>query len=81
MGGMNLIRTVLKQEEADFAIVVYDHNFEQFAKQPIRKGCLRLYQDKNTSYDLYEDGIFVDDMEGMYVKELKEYFESSNLPP
>lgn len=77
MGGLNLIRTALKQEEAEFAIVVYDHNFTQFAKHPIRKGRLHLYHETDTPYQLLEDGIYVDDLEGMYIKELQEHVEST----
>ena len=75
MGGLNLIRTALKREEVEFAIVVYDHNFDQFAKLPLKKGLLNLYHAKESSSDLIDQGVFVDDYDGMYVKELKDYLE------
>jgi LysR family transcriptional regulator, carnitine catabolism transcriptional activator len=80
MGGLNLIRTALRHEEAEFAIVVYDHNFEQFAKHPLKKGSLHLYQAKEAAADLLDQGVFVDDYEGMYVKELKEHLEEKGHP-
>ena len=75
MGGLNLIRTALRRIEADFAIVVYDHNFDQFEKIPLKKGQLRLYQAKDAPSNLIKKGIFVDEAEGLYVKELKAYLE------
>lgn len=75
MGGLNLIRTALKHEEAEFAIVVHDHNFDQFAKHPLKNGLLNLYQAKEASPHLMDQGAFVDDYEGMYVTELKDYLE------
>ena len=75
MGGLNLIRTALKREDAEFAIVVYDHNFDQFDKMPIQKGSLHLYQAKNAPAKLIEQGVFVDDIDGMYIKELKDLLE------
>lgn len=80
MGGLNLIRTSLKRIEADFAIVVYDHNFDQFEKIPLKKGLLHLYQDKDAPPKLIENGIFVDDTEGLYVKELKTHLEQQGYP-
>lgn len=44
MGGKSYIRTALKREEVECAIVVYDHNFSQFAKHTIKKGFFNLYQ-------------------------------------
>jgi DNA-binding transcriptional LysR family regulator len=75
MGGLNLIRTALRRIEADFAIVVYDHNFDQFEKITLRKGQLHLYQANNAPSKLINHGIFVDDVEGLYVKELKTHLE------
>ena len=76
MGGLNLIRTKLKREEAEFAIVVYDHNFTQFNKIPITKGRLNLYQEKGTPKNLIRQGVYVDEYEGMHVNELQEYFDA-----
>ena len=75
MGGLNLIRTALKRIEAEFAIVVYDHNFDQFEKIPLKKGQLHLYRAKDAPSNLIKNGIFVDDAEGLYVKELKAHLE------
>ena len=79
MGGMNLIRTALKREEAEFAIVVYDHNFDQFEKHPLKKGRIRLFQAKEASPDLIRQGVFVDDFDGMYVKELANYLNENGV--
>lgn len=73
MGGLNLIRTALKNEEAEFAIVVYDHNFDQFAKHPLKKGRLHLYHAKEASPDQIDHGVFIDDYEGMHISELTEF--------
>lgn len=75
MGGLNLIRTALKRVEADFAIVVYDHNFDQFEKIHLKKGQLHLYHAKDAPSNMIKQGVFVDDIEGMYVKELKGLLE------
>ena len=75
MGGLNLIRTALKRIESEFAIVVYDHNFDQFEKILLKKGRLQLYQAKDAPSSLIKNGIFVDDVEGLYVKELKSHLE------
>lgn len=81
MGGLNLIRTALKRIEADFAIVVYDHNFDQFEKITLKKGQLHLYQAKDAASNLMSNGIFVDDVEGLYVKELKTHLEQEGYQP
>lgn len=80
MGGMNLIRTALRQEEAEFAIVVYDRNFSQFAKYPIKTGRINLYSPKKATKNLIQQGVFVDSLEGMYVKELGEYLSGLDEP-
>jgi LysR family carnitine catabolism transcriptional activator len=80
MGGLNLIRTYLKREEAEFAIVVYDHNFDQFDKRQLKKGCLHLYQAKDAPDDLIDKGVFIDEYDGMYVKELKTFVEKMDDP-
>jgi DNA-binding transcriptional LysR family regulator len=74
-GNLNLIRTALKREDAEFAIVVYSDHFEQFAKHPLAKGSVRLYQAKKTSQKLIHEGVFVDNLDGMFVQELKDYFD------
>lgn len=69
-GGLNFIRNMLKNKNAEFGIVVYDHNFDQFSKYPLKKGRLQLYQSLNTPHHLIEKGIIVDYAQGTYVKEL-----------
>lgn len=73
MGGLTAIRTALKREEVEFAIVVYNHNFSQFAKQTIKKGVFNLYQVASAQENLIDEGIFIDDMEGMYVDQLRDF--------
>lgn len=77
MGGLNLIRTALKREEAEFAIVVYDSNFDQFEKLPLMKGRFHLYQAENSSPDCIENGIFIDEFDGLYINAIK---EATGLP-
>lgn len=79
MGGLNLIRMALKREEAEFAIVVYDHNFDQFEKFHLRKGLFHLYQSKEAPSRFIEQGVFVDDFDGMYVKELQSHLNENGL--
>lgn len=71
MGNLNFIRQALKNDEAEFAIVVYDNNFSQFAKQTLQKGKFNLYFRENTSHHLIENGIFVDHRDGLFVNELQ----------
>lgn len=74
MGGKNAIRTALKREEVEFAIVVYDHNFSQFAKMPLKKGFFHLYQaKKNPTYQ----EIYIDESLGMYVHQLREFIANT----
>lgn len=70
MGGLNLIRTALRREEAEFAIVVYDDNFDSFAKHPLKKGLVRLFQSQQAPDHFIEKGVFVYD-EAVYLKQLK----------
>ena len=73
MGGLNLIRTALKREDVEFAIVVYDHNFDQFEKHSLKEGHLKLYQSSISDPKLIREGIFIDEEEGLYIKELKSH--------
>lgn len=75
MGGLNVIRTALKREEVEFAIVLYNENFNQFDKYPLKQGKFQLYQSSKAKPDLIQEGIFVDEYEGPYVKELMEHLE------
>ncbi len=78
MGGKSYIRTALKYENVELAIVVYDHNFSQFAKHPIKKGYLNLYHSMNAPENLIDQGIFIDEDKGMYIEQLKDFFSINN---
>lgn len=78
MGGKNYIRTMLKRDEVEFAIVVYDHNFSQFAKHPIKKGFFNLYQSKKAPQNIIQQDIFIDENEGMHIEHLKTFFTENN---
>jgi len=78
LGGRNYIRNALRQHEAEFAIVVYDQDFAQFNKYPLKTGRLNLYQNIEAPLHLIEKGIFVDYFEGTYVKDLQEHFIRTN---
>jgi len=80
MGGLNVIRTALKKEEVEFAVVVFDHNFDQFSKLSLKKGRLNLYQSKEAAPDLLDQGVFVDEFAGLYVKELQQHFDTLEDP-
>lgn len=82
MGGLTLIRTAVKHEDVDFAIVVYDDvNFGQFEKYPLRKGKFNLYKSKKTPAEAIHNEIFVSDPECIYVPELKNFLEDRGLEP
>ncbi|MDE3045763.1 MAG: LysR family transcriptional regulator [Verrucomicrobiota bacterium] len=78
LGGRNFIRNALRQHEAEFAIVVYDEDFAQFAKRPLRTGQLKLYQNIEAPTHQIENGIFVDYFEDPYVKDLKDHLIRTN---
>lgn len=80
MGGKSYIRNALKREDVEFAVVVYDHNFSQFAKHSIKKGYCHLYRSKKASKDQIEQAIFIDENDGMYIASLREYFAKNNFP-
>ena len=71
-GGLNLIHSYLKREEAEFAVVVFDKHFKSFEKISITKGQIGLYQTKDAPSNLIEKGILVDEIEGPYVKDLQD---------
>lgn len=81
LGGLNFIRNSLRQGDAEFAIVVYDHSFAQFSKHPLKKGHFQLYQHCEAPLHLLDQGVLIDHQEGMYVSDLKNYFLESNHPP
>jgi DNA-binding transcriptional LysR family regulator len=71
LAGISLIRSYLKNDYVEFAIVVYDHNFDQFEKHTIKKGKMNLY--RSTQATSKTKGIIIDDHEGLYVNELKNF--------
>lgn len=75
LGNLNFIRSSLQDNRAEFAIVVFDQDFEQFNKIPLVHGKLRLYNSKEATPDLIEEGILIDYKEGMHVSRLQEYFQ------
>lgn len=81
LGGLNFIRNALRQEQAEFAIVVFDSHFDQFEKIVLRTGRFNLYHSPEISFRQLETGILVDHEEGMYVSELKNHFERENKSP
>lgn len=78
LGNLNAIRTALRQGEVDFAIVVYDQSFSQFSKFPLKRGKFHLYQHCDAPLHQIENGILVDQIEGMHVAALKDYFRETN---
>lgn len=80
LGGLNYIRNMLRQSEAEFGLVVYDENFSQFNKIPIRKGRFNLYQSIDAPHHLIENGILVDYYQGTHVPSLQEYIKQSDSP-
>ena len=79
LGGLNFIRNALRQGEAEFAIVVSDHNFEQFTSHPLKSGQFNLYQHKEAPHHQIENGIFVDHYESMYVKNYRSIRRSQEI--
>lgn len=79
MGGKSYIRNALKREDVEFAVVVYNHNFSQFAKHTIKKGRFNLYHSKEIPPDLINQGIFIDEDEGMYIQELRDHISDNNF--
>ncbi len=78
LGGRNFIRNALRQHEAEFAIVVYDQDFSQFSKRPLKKGRFNLYQSQTAPSHLIEKGIFVDYLEDRCVKDLQTHFSQTD---
>lgn len=79
MGGLNYIRNALKNEEAEFAIVIYERNFDQFDKFHLRNGHFKLYKSLEMPANLIENGVFVDDYEGPFVNDLTEVLSRQNI--
>lgn len=73
MGGLNIIRTALKREEVEFAIVVYNEEFHQFEKYSLQKGVFNLYQSTDLDSEAIQEGVFVCEQDCMYVNELRQY--------
>lgn len=81
LGSLNFIRSALKQGDADIGIVVFDYNFDQFSKHLLRKGIFNLYQHQDAPFHLIENGILVDQAQGMHVFSLLNHFIESNRSP
>ncbi len=78
-GGKNYIRNLLKLEEVEFAIVVYDdHNFAQYEKQTIKKGVFNLYSSKFVETESIPKEIFIDYEASLYIQELKDFITRNN---
>lgn len=75
LGSLHFIRNSLHENRAEFAIVVYDKDFSQFNKHPLYKGHIHLYQSHESSSDHIEEGILIDDVEGMHVTNLRDHFK------
>lgn len=75
LGGLHYIRTWLQQGIAEFAIVVYSKAFDQFQKRTLKKGQFHLYQSAKASPSDIENGIFVDDEEGLFVNHLQKLYK------
>ncbi len=72
MGGRTDIRTALRREDVEFAIVVYDHTFNQFSKHTVKQGNFNLYQLKNAPENLLDQGVFIDEYNGMYIENIND---------
>lgn len=80
LGGLTYLRSALKQGDAEFGIVIYNHNFSQFEKRVLAKGCFRLYQSSKKIDERYQKNVLVNQYEGPFVPELQEFLsQSSNL--
>lgn len=80
-GGKNYIRNLLKLEEVEFAIVVYDdYNFTQYEKQSIKKGVFNLYHSKINPHDSIPQEIFIDYEGSLYIPELKNFLSKNHYP-
>jgi DNA-binding transcriptional LysR family regulator len=76
LGGLGYICNLVKEHEVDFGIVVYDENFAQFAKHPIKRGKFNLYQGVSGSGDrLFRDHVLVNYFKGTYVHDLSLFLE------
>lgn len=81
LGNLNTIRNTLRQNETEFAVVVYDQSLSQFAKVPLKKGSFHLYENTEAPHHQLKEGILVDFIDGMYVAELQEQFLQINHYP
>lgn len=75
LGGLNYIRNSIKQGDVELGIVVYDQDFEEFAKHPLKRGKFNLYQCTDKQLPFVEEGILVNYHEGTHVKKLKEHLQ------
>lgn len=75
LGGLNFIRNSIRQGDVELGVVVYDKNFSQFAKHPLKKGRFNLYQCADKRQKTIENGILVNYFAGTYVSELRDYLQ------
>lgn len=78
LGGLNYIRNSIKQGDVEFGIVLYDRDFAQFARQPLKSGRFHLYQCVDKQHQRIENGVLVNYYEGTYVNELRDYLHQSS---
>lgn len=83
-GGPNFIRNALRQEEAEFAIVVYNREYESYNKHALKRGYFNLYHKPNSPNALMGKGIMVDHLDGLFVQDLCDHLSNANdsfIPP
>jgi DNA-binding transcriptional LysR family regulator len=72
LGGLNYIRNSIRQQAVEFGIVVYDDQFAQFDRYPLRRGRFNLYRGVGP-FSEEPRGVLVNYFKGTYVSELEEY--------
>lgn len=70
MGGLSFIETWLRQGIPEFGLVLNHKQFHSYDKIVVQEGVFQLYAHKDYEGDL-SDGIFVDESETSFVKELQ----------
>jgi DNA-binding transcriptional LysR family regulator len=83
-GGPNFIRNALRQEEAEFAIIVFNREYENYNKHSLKKGLFNLYHNPSVIQSNPGKGIFVDHNDGLFVQDLCDHLSIDNhsfIPP
>lgn len=78
LGGLNYIRNAIKQGDAEFGIVMYDHNFLQFEKRLLKKGFFGLYESTKKIDKRFKHDVLINNYEGSFVPELQEFLANSS---